>query len=55
MAESLLDRILVGAPTVTHPCLRCGHGVFDHGDDNRDTSCTECNCEKYIHDAQALE
>lgn len=33
-------------PSVVHPC-KCGHSVFDHGDDNRDTSCTECNCPKF--------
>lgn len=52
--DELLARITEGEliqPKITYPC-QCGHGVFDHGNDPRDTSCTECGCTKFV-DAQA--
>lgn len=29
------------------PCATCGHGRKQHGEDPRDTSCTECMCSEW--------
>lgn len=34
-------------PKPSYPC-KCGHGVFDHGSDPKDTGCTECPCPKFV-------
>jgi hypothetical protein len=42
----MTDDVLMGLLVPAHPC-KCGHGVFDHGDDPRDTGCTECVCPRF--------
>jgi hypothetical protein len=45
----MIDEALGGlmVPTRSERCSRCDHVRTQHGQDARDTSCTECTCTEF--------